>query len=146
MVSPQPGNKVKVSVQPIFSNDSELTTPKATPSSRQNKLLRSNATYILIGGTGGLGRSMAKWMVSKGAKNIVLVSRSGSATGKVKALIDDLALGGANIVVRQCDVVNSDSVENLIANELVGMPEIRGVVHGAMVLHVSFLPLHQYTH
>lgn len=126
----------------IPANDFKLTTPQATPSSRQNKLLRSNATYILIGGTGGLGRSMARWMVSKGAKNIVLVSRSGSATGKVKDLIDELALGGANIVVRQCDVVNSNSVENLIANELVGMPEIRGVVHGAMVLHVSFLLLH----
>ena len=124
------------------SHDFKLTTPQATPSSRQNKLLRSNATYILIGGTGGLGRSMARWMVSKGAKNIVLLSRSGSATGKVKDLIDELALGGANIVVRQCDVVNSNSVENLIANELVGMPEIRGVVHGAMVLHVSFLLLH----
>jgi NAD(P)-dependent dehydrogenase (short-subunit alcohol dehydrogenase family) len=126
----------------IPANDFKLTTPQATPSSRQNKLLHSNATYILIGGTGGLGRSMARWMVSKGAKNIVLVSRSGSAAGKVKDLIDELALGGANIVVRQCDVVNSNSVENLIANELVGMPEIRGVVHGAMVLHVSSLLLH----
>jgi hypothetical protein len=38
-------------------------------------------------------------MVSKGAKNIVLVSRSGSTTGKVKQLIDELTLGGANIVV-----------------------------------------------
>ena len=128
------------------SHDFKLTTPQATPSSRQNKLLRSNATYILIGGTGGLGRSMARWMVSKGAKNIVLVSRSGSATGKVKELVDELALSGVNIVVRQCDVVNINSVENLIANELVGMPEIRGVVHGAMVLHVSFLLLHRDTH
>jgi NAD(P)-dependent dehydrogenase (short-subunit alcohol dehydrogenase family) len=130
----------------IPSNDFKLTTTKATTSSRQNKLLHSNATYILIGGTGGLGRSMARWMVSKGAKNIVLVSRSGSATGKVRELIEELALSGANIVVRQCDVVNSNSVENLIANELVGMPEIRGVVHGAMVLHVSLLPLHRDTH
>jgi hypothetical protein len=89
---------------------------------------------------------MARWMVSKGAKNIVLVSRSGSTTGKVKQLIDELTLGGANIVVRQCDVVNSISVENLITNELVAMPEIRGVVHGAMVLHVSFLLLHRGTH
>jgi len=128
------------------SHDFKLTTPQATPSSRQNKLLRSNATYILIGGTGGLGRSMARWMVSKGAKNIVLVSRSGSATGKVKELVDELALSGVNIVVRQCDIVNINSVENLIANELVGMPEIRGVVHGAMVLHVSFLLLHRGTH
>lgn len=83
---------------------------------------------------------MTRWMVSQGAKNIVLVSRRGSATGKVKELIDELEIVGANIVVRQCDVSNSDSVHNLINKELIDMPEVRGVVHGAMVLHVSFHP------
>ena len=81
---------------------------------------------------------MARWMVGKGARNIVLVSRGGSATGKVKELIDDLASVGANIVVRRCDVSNDDSVKRLITNELAGMPEVRGVIHGAMVLHVSY--------
>ncbi|TVY13419.1 Reducing polyketide synthase PKS2 [Lachnellula arida] len=117
VVAPQPGDEVK-----------------ATPSAKLNMLLRSNATYILIGGTGGLGRSMARWMVEKGARNIVLVSRSGSATGKVKELIDDLATVGANIVVRRCDVTDSSSVGNLINNELIGLPPVRGLVHGAMVL------------
>lgn len=81
---------------------------------------------------------MARWMVGKGAANIVLISRSGSATGKVKDLIDEMALLGANILVRRCDVANPDSVDNLIHNELVGLPPVRGVVHGAMVLRVSY--------
>ena len=81
---------------------------------------------------------MARWMVGKGAKNVILVSRSGSATGKVKNMIDELAAVGANIVVRRCDVADGPSVEKLIANGLAGMPEVRGVVHGAMVLRVSF--------
>lgn len=80
---------------------------------------------------------MARWMVAKGARNIVLVSRSGSATGKVKELIDDLATVGANIVVRRCDVTDSSSVGNLVNHELVGLPPVRGLVHGAMVLDVS---------
>ncbi|PMD36739.1 BcPKS8, polyketide synthase [Hyaloscypha variabilis F] len=117
VVMPQPGDEVK-----------------ATRSSKQNKLLRQDATYILIGGTGGLGRSMARWMVGKGAVNIVLISRSGSAIGKVKELIDEMAGFGANILVRRCDVANPGSVDNLIHNELVGLPPVRGVVHGAMVL------------
>jgi len=81
---------------------------------------------------------MARWMVGKGAVNIVLISRSGSATGKVKELIDEMAVLGANILVRRCDVANPGSVDNLIHNELVGLPPVRGVVHGAMVLRVSF--------
>ena len=84
---------------------------------------------------------MARWMVGRGAKNIILVSRSGSATGKVRDMIDELAAVGASIVVRRCDVADGPSVEKLIATELVGMPEVRGVVHGAMVLRVSLCQL-----
>lgn len=113
--------------------------PQATPSNKKNMLLRSDASYILIGGTGGLGRSMARWMVEKGARNIVLVSRSGSATGKVRELIDQMATLGANIVVRRCDVTDSILVNKLISTELSGLPPVRGLVHGAMVLHVSWL-------
>lgn len=82
---------------------------------------------------------MARWMVSKGARNLALVSRSGSATGKVKELIDELSTIGAQVVVRKCDVSDSVSVRKLIGSELAGMPEVRGVVHGAMVLHVRSL-------
>ncbi|RDW89221.1 polyketide synthase BcPKS8 [Coleophoma cylindrospora] len=121
------GGKLVIAPQPT-------DVVKATPSLKTTQLLRPDATYILIGGTGGLGRSMTRWMVGKGARNIVLVSRSGSATGKVKELIDELSAFGATVVVRQCDVASSESVDNLITNGLVGMPEIRGVVHGAMVL------------
>jgi NAD(P)-dependent dehydrogenase (short-subunit alcohol dehydrogenase family) len=80
-------------------------------------------------------------MVGKGARNIVLVSRSGSTSGKVKELIDQLTGEGAKIVVRRCDVSNSDSVDNLVESELIGLPEVRGVIHGAMVLHVSVIYL-----
>lgn len=80
---------------------------------------------------------MADWMVTEGARNIVLVSRSGSDTGKVKSLIDEAAVKGAKISVRQCDVANSEAVENLVRTGLAGLPDVRGVIHGAMVLHVS---------
>ena len=79
---------------------------------------------------------MAKWMVAKGARHLVLVSRSGSATGKVKELIESLGAVGTKVVVRKCDVADSASVEKLVGCELAQMPEVRGVIHGAMVLHV----------
>ncbi|KAL8362903.1 hypothetical protein RB601_008930 [Gaeumannomyces tritici] len=106
----------------------------ATPSKTTKSLLRSGGTYLLIGGTGGLGRSMAKWMAEKGAGNVVLLSRSGSATGKVKELIDSASVDGANVVVRRCDVADKVSVDELFATGLDGLPPVRGIVHGAMVL------------
>ncbi|KAK3381968.1 polyketide synthase [Podospora didyma] len=107
---------------------------KAAPSKKVKHLLRADATYILVGGTGGLGRSMARWMAAKGAKNIVLVSRSGSVTGKVKELVDELAAVDVNVVVRPCNVVNKADVDELINSGLQGLPPVRGVVHGTMVL------------
>ncbi|KDN61564.1 putative beta-ketoacyl synthase domain-containing protein [Colletotrichum sublineola] len=74
----------------------------ATPSKAAKALLKPDATYLLIGGTGGLGRSI------------------GSATGKVKALIDEAAEEGAHIT--------------LFNSGLKGLPPVRGVIHGAMVL------------
>ncbi|XP_039315167.1 fatty acid synthase-like [Solenopsis invicta] len=38
-------------------------------------------SYILVGGLGGFGLELADWMISRGAKFIVLVSRSGIRTG-----------------------------------------------------------------
>jgi len=81
---------------------------------------------------------MARWMVSKGAKTIVLISRSGSVTGRVKDLVEELGAAGANIVVRPCNVVKRAEVDDLINVQLKHLPPIRGVVHGTMVLRVSF--------
>jgi enoyl-[acyl-carrier-protein] reductase (NADH) len=83
---------------------------------------------------------MARWMVTKGARTIVLVSRSGSVTGRVKELVDELGAVGANIVVRRCNVVNKTEVDELVNSVQAELPPIRGVVHGTMVLRVSPSP------
>lgn len=80
---------------------------------------------------------MAEWMVGKGAKHIVLLSRSGTLRGKAAEQIAALNAAGANIVVRSCDVANKVHVDELITRGLTELPPVRGIVHGAMVLHVS---------
>ncbi|KAF2008794.1 putative polyketide synthase [Aaosphaeria arxii CBS 175.79] len=109
-------------------------TIKATPSKREDKLFKEDATYILIGGTGGLGRGMTRWMAKKGAKNIVLLSRTGSVTGSVKILVDDMMAVGVNVVVQSCDVAKRASVDSFMCKGLVGLPPVRGIIHGAMTL------------
>lgn len=78
-------------------------------------------------------------MSSKGAKNIVLVSRRAAIDDKVRALIDTLAPLGVRIFVKACDVTRQESVEALVNEEMKDLPPIRGVIHGAMVVRVSFL-------
>jgi acyl transferase domain-containing protein/NADPH:quinone reductase-like Zn-dependent oxidoreductase len=99
-------------------------------------LFNPNATYILIGGTGGLGRGMTRWMASKGARHIVLLSRRGAVVGPVKTLVDDLASAGVSVHVHSCDVAKRGDVDKLLEKSLEGLPPIRGVIHGAMTLRV----------
>src|SRR5262249_18457862 len=48
----------------------------AAPSSPATTF-RTDGTYLITGGLGGLGISFAEWMVGRGARHLVLVGRSG---------------------------------------------------------------------
>lgn len=78
-------------------------------------------------------------MVSKGARNIVIVSRSDKVTDKVSELMQQAKTCGANIILRSCDVSDSQSVETMVRETTAQLPPLRGVIHSAMVLDVSFL-------
>lgn len=101
------------------------------------KILKSDATYIIVGGTGGLGRSMARWMVQHGAGNVLLISRSATITPAVEELIQEAKVAGAQILVRKCDIADESNLSALldwISSDAGLLPPVRGVVHSAMVL------------
>jgi NAD(P)-dependent dehydrogenase (short-subunit alcohol dehydrogenase family) len=80
---------------------------------------------------------MAKWMSSKGARHIVLTSRNATRSNEIQTLREQVAVAGTHIHVKACDISDSVSVEKLVKEGLIGLPPIRGVIHGAMVLRVS---------
>lgn len=116
VITPQPGDLV------------QAISPKKTAS-----LFKKDASYLIVGGTGGLGCSIARWMASRGAKLICLSSRRANITPRLEELISDLAQQGTRILIRACDVANLRSVETLIQNLQKEAP-VRGVIQGAMVL------------
>jgi NAD(P)-dependent dehydrogenase (short-subunit alcohol dehydrogenase family) len=77
-------------------------------------------------------------MSAKGARVIVLVSRSGSLNEKVKETISDLAQDGTTVIVESCDITSQLSVEALVKEKMRDLAPVRGVIHGAMVLRVCF--------
>ncbi|PQE09076.1 hypothetical protein CJF31_00010496 [Rutstroemia sp. NJR-2017a BVV2] len=106
----------------------------ATPAKKMKDLLRADATYIIIGGTGVLGRIICKWMIEGGGRNIVLLSHSASTSGKVGELIEQAKLSEATVIIRSCDVSIKEQVDRLVMTGLSNMPPIRGVIHAAMFL------------
>ncbi|KAK6859116.1 hypothetical protein PG995_004969 [Apiospora arundinis] len=93
----------------------------------------SNASYLLIGCLGGLGRSLTMWMISRGARNFVFLSRSGADKPEAAALAADLRkMAGVTIQIVRGDVTKRQDVAAAIAE---AKHPIKGVVQAAMVLH-----------
>ena len=100
-----------------------------------------NVTYLLSGGLGGLGRAIAEWMVSSGAKNIVFLSRSGESKREAKETIAKLSKAGTRVAAIACDIGNAEQLNKALEQCKRDFPEIRGVVQGAMSLSVRITSL-----
>jgi FlaA1/EpsC-like NDP-sugar epimerase len=104
-------------------------------------LLKSDATYIITGGTGGTGRSLAAWMFEQGAASVVLLGRSGGSRPEVKELLEKYQLDPqVRLKAVKCDVGDRIDLEKALKHvEEDGMPPVRGVVHSALYLRVCRL-------
>ncbi|KAL4915248.1 hypothetical protein BDW62DRAFT_203848 [Aspergillus aurantiobrunneus] len=105
--------RVPVSIQPASS---EVT-------------LSSNKTYLMVGMTGDLGMSVCEWMVSKGARNVVLTSRKPQTD---QSWIDAMSQLGARVVTM--DVTSRESIQQVDRRIQETLPTVGGVVNGAMIL------------
>ena len=94
---------------------------------------QAEATYLITGGLGGLGRAVATWLVEQGARHLVLMGRSAPSAAAQQTL-DGLRKAGAHVVVARGDVARADDVASVIESIRMSMPPLRGVVHAAGVL------------
>ncbi|KEF55685.1 uncharacterized protein A1O9_08435 [Exophiala aquamarina CBS 119918] len=97
-------------------------------------MLRADASYVLSGGLGGLGRSISTWMMERGAKNIIFLSRTGNITPTVQQTVEQLKSADCNVHTFKCDVSNEARLGQVLEECRRTMPPIKGVVQGAMVL------------
>lgn len=103
--------------------------------------LLEDASYIVVGGTGGLGRALVEWMVERGARHIHLLSRTGNKAlhaATWAATLDAASGKGATIAAHNCDVSELQNVRHVLAEIVAsGEPPVKGVIQSAMVLRVS---------
>jgi acyl transferase domain-containing protein/acyl-CoA synthetase (AMP-forming)/AMP-acid ligase II/NADPH:quinone reductase-like Zn-dependent oxidoreductase/NADP-dependent 3-hydroxy acid dehydrogenase YdfG/acyl carrier protein len=94
---------------------------------------RADATYLITGGHGGLGLAVARWLVEKGARYLVLLSRTGPSSAG-QEIVAELATRGATVRTVQADVSNESDVARALSEIRSTMPALRGVIHAAGVL------------
>ncbi|PWY95017.1 polyketide synthase [Aspergillus sclerotioniger CBS 115572] len=100
--------------------------------------LSSEAVYLLVGGLGGIGSSLARWMVERGCRHFVFVSRSGMKRPKAAETVKWIERTGASVQVFQADAGNEADMRAIVAR-VTKKHQIRGVVHAAMVLQDGML-------
>lgn len=112
------------------------TTPQILPT-KYDCNFSPTKTYLLSGCLGGIGRSITKWMMKRGAKKFAMIGRSGLDKEPARRLVKDLEDAGGEVNVTRGDVGDAKVVEEAVAG-IDG--DIGGVVQAAMGLDVCAFP------
>ncbi|KAF2185395.1 hypothetical protein K469DRAFT_688167 [Zopfia rhizophila CBS 207.26] len=99
----------------------------------------ANKTYVIAGGTGGLGRATAEWMIKeRGGKNLILLSRSGMRNEAAAKVIRELNEAGAHVEAPSCDIADAAALKAVLDKYSKTMPPIGGCMQASMVLRDAF--------
>ncbi|OTA94899.1 hypothetical protein M434DRAFT_70407 [Hypoxylon sp. CO27-5] len=109
----------------------EDTSSIVASPARSDFSFRPDASYLLVGGFGGLGRSIAMWMVERGARNLIFLSRSGGKKPHEASLVRALEGAGCAVEIATGSVTNIEDVSRVLDQARV---PIAGVVQLSMVL------------
>ena len=104
------------------------------PSQEQELSCDPNACYLVTGGLSGFGLKTAGWLAEKGAKSLILISRSANVDEQSKQIIQSLKTKGVNVFIRACDVTDKTSLVNLVTEIQRDIAPLKGLIHAAMVL------------
>jgi acyl transferase domain-containing protein/acyl carrier protein len=92
--------------------------------------LRHNGVYLFTGGLGGVGLSLAHYLVRTVQARLVLVGRSKPSEAQQR-LVDTLQAAGAETLVLQADVTDVARMRGVVMGALERFGALHGVVHAA---------------
>ena len=94
-------------------------------------LLNADAAYLITGGLGALGFKIAQFLVTSGARHLLLTGRSGIASSEQQAAVSELEKAGVRVQIVAADISKAQDVQKVL--QLAG-PTLRGIIHAAGVL------------
>ncbi len=131
--------------QVVLRNNKKRYIPKLVKGAKsldcKEKLdisVQGEALYIITGGTGTIGQVYAEYLIEKGAKNVVLVSRS-DAKGELPEMIDSWKEQGINISLEKVDISSEADVAALVQKLKQNKMPIKGLVHAAGTIEDSMI-------
>ena len=109
-----------------------LRAPRLQPISQETAApFDVGGTVLITGGTGELGREVAKHLAARGVRQLVLTSRRGPDAPDAQTLVSELRDAGAeNVAIVACDVGDRDALRAVLD----GIPTLTAIVHAAGVI------------
>jgi acyl transferase domain-containing protein len=111
--------------------------------------VKPDGSFLITGGFGGLGLKIARWLVDRGARHVVLVGRRGlpdrstwaaqdpaSDIGQSIVAIRALEAFGVTVEPLAADVAVRSEVEDLFSRFSREWPPLRGIIHAAVVANI----------
>ena len=136
---------------PAGSLPAQHTAESDLKPSARTASCRTDATYLVTGGLGALGLEAARYLVSNGARRLILAGRHGlparqtwedqkdPAVQKAIEYIKDMEAAGVTIIPLQIDISDHKSVKEKLDSDALGLPPIRGIIHAAGVFEGGIL-------
>ncbi|BAZ45335.1 beta-ketoacyl synthase [Chondrocystis sp. NIES-4102] len=86
--------------------------------------IKAEGSYLITGGWGSLGLQTAQWLVSKGAKKLILLGRS-NPSPQQQQKIADLQQQGVKVKLIKADITNQDALK------VIPLSNLKGIIHTA---------------
>ncbi|MCJ1473023.1 hypothetical protein MMC13_001672 [Lambiella insularis] len=120
----------------LLHKNLDKATKSAVIYKKTTRLFSEDGAYIIIGGLGGLGRYVCRWMVDNGAKRIVAISRSGVKSDEAKQTYEELNALDVSFEVLKADACDRKEMSEALATIRKTSPisPIKGVMNMAMLL------------
>jgi NAD(P)-dependent dehydrogenase (short-subunit alcohol dehydrogenase family)/acyl carrier protein len=106
-----------------------------SPTTKKQLVLPADASYLVTGGLGGFGLKTAEWLAGKGARNLILISRSGPRSEEAKSALDRLKKLGVKVHAASCDITDKLALSALLVETAKTLPPLKGIVHAAAVIN-----------
>ncbi|HHT7174753.1 TPA: amino acid adenylation domain-containing protein [Bacillus cereus] len=94
---------------------------------------KNSGVYFIVGGTGGIGLSLGKYLAKNFKAKLVLTGRS-ELTGELEEKIKEIESFGSEVLYLQADVTSIEDMEYAVEEATIRFGKVDGVIHSALVL------------
>ncbi|MER7431464.1 SDR family NAD(P)-dependent oxidoreductase, partial [Nonomuraea rubra] len=129
----------------IRVRDGALLEPKLVPApagSGDPAPIRPGRPYLITGGLGALGLHVARRLVERGARRLVLTGRTAPGP-QARAVLDELREAGTEVRVELADLADAGQLARALPEDLAGVFHLAGVLEDALVATLDDGLLHR---